>query len=571
MAKQFYRSTLFFFLAICNVAAQKHDFNWVLGTSHPKGDLLNFSNYDLKISMIDKTVPFFITNTTMSTFSGEYAFSFNSWGIQDSQFQLMDNSDSLSLSSIPVLFDNYGGPFTQGSIALPSQRDTNRFLLFYWDFYQYAYMPGTPSYAPFHLYMAIIDKSGNDGKGSVIQKNILLISDTLANAGMTATKHANGRDWWVVAPEAVSNRYQTLLIAGDSVSQAFSQSIGIKWPVNVDVTSPALFTPSGSKYVRFSDEVGLQVFKFDRCTGQFSDPLLVPFEFDEGYFSGLSFSRDSRFAYVTDIRHLYQYDLEANDIPSSETLIDIYDGHTNPYACDFRNPQLAPDGKIYVNSNGGCLNLHVIEHPERKGLACGFRQHGITLNTFTVGGLPNMPNYRLGPEENSACDSLGIDNIPMAGFRYGNGSMDILNIEFTDLSDYEPENWVWDFGDGQSSVEQYPTHHYDSTGTYQVCLTVSNQNGSDTYCKTIQLSTSSAIDDIVDDNFVYYDFETAQLMTQGVRLKNIKIFDISGRIAKDINAVPSSFIDMNDLKSGLYFWQAVNHNGKLLTGKFVKI
>jgi hypothetical protein len=332
-----------------------------------------------------------------------------------------------------------------------------------------------------------------------------------------------------------------------------------------------LFAPSGSRYLRFSDEVGLQIFEFDRCSGQFYDPKLIPFEFNEGYFSGLAISRDSRFAYVTDVKHLYQYDLEANEILASEILIDIYDGYTNPYSCNFRNPQLAPDGKIYLNSNGGCLTLHTIEHPERAGLACDFKQHNIELNTFTVGGLPNMPNYRIGPVDGSICDSLGINNIPMAGFRFDNDNSDFLKVEFTDLSDYKPDNWIWDFGDGQTSIEQYPTHSYDSVGIYEVCLTVSNQNGSDTYCKTLQLNTSIIIEDVPEDNLVFYDFENVQLIIQDIQMKNVKIFDVSGRIIKNIYAPSSSFVDMSDIERGLYFWQAFDRNGRLRTGKFVKI
>jgi len=554
-------------------SAQKHDFNWVLGTSPFAGDLLNFKGYSLNISLISKTVPFNITNSTISSTSGEYVLSFNGWGIQDRGFSLMENSDSLFLGSIPALYHNSGAPFIKGSIALPSQKDTNILLLIYWDFRGYSYMPDTPSVAPFHLYMAKIDKSGNGGLGKVIKKNILLIADTLANAGITATKHANGRDWWVVVPEIVSNRYHTLLISNDIVAQSYSQPIGVFWPPFVDITSSSIFNNSGTKYYRFSDQIGLQIFEFDRCTGLFFNPKLLPYEFNNDYFFDFAISRDDRFLYLSSINNLYQYDLNDSAIASTKLLLDTYDGFMNPpsWPCNFRFPQLAPDGKVYIGSYGGCKNLHVINHPERKGLECGFQQHAIKLNTFHKGGLPNMPNYRLGPIDGSICDSLGLDNIPLAGFRYDKYSADFLKIEYTDLSDYEPENWVWDFGDGQSSVEQYPTHQYDSVGIYEVCLTVSNQNGSDTYCKTLQLNTSVTIEDVPEGNLVFYDFGNVQLMIRDIQMKSIKIFDVSGRIIKNIYAPSSSFVDMSDLKSGLYFWQAFDHNGRLQTGKFVKI
>ncbi|HBH50221.1 MAG TPA: hypothetical protein DDX98_16365 [Bacteroidales bacterium] len=41
-------------------------------------------------------------------------------------------------------------------------------------------------------------------------------------------------------------------------------------------------------------------------------------------------------------------------------------------------------------------------------------------------------------------------------------------------------NYFWDFGDGNTSTLQNPTHIYDSIGSYDVMLTVSNEIGADT-------------------------------------------------------------------------------------------
>ncbi|MDQ3017572.1 MAG: PKD domain-containing protein, partial [Bacteroidota bacterium] len=38
-------------------------------------------------------------------------------------------------------------------------------------------------------------------------------------------------------------------------------------------------------------------------------------------------------------------------------------------------------------------------------------------------------------------------------------------------------SWFWDFGDGETSTEQFPTHIYTHTGTYIVCLTLVNIEG----------------------------------------------------------------------------------------------
>ena len=47
-----------------------------------------------------------------------------------------------------------------------------------------------------------------------------------------------------------------------------------------------------------------------------------------------------------------------------------------------------------------------------------------------------------------------------------------LTVEFIDTSGGEPEAWEWDFGDGETSDEQNPTHTYETVGTYDVTLTV---------------------------------------------------------------------------------------------------
>ena len=62
-------------------------------------------------------------------------------------------------------------------------------------------------------------------------------------------------------------------------------------------------------------------------------------------------------------------------------------------------------------------------------------------------------------------------------------------IEFIDLSIGDANFWHWDFGDGQYSAEQYPTHSYNGMGTYLVCLTIydSLSNCESTYCEPINI------------------------------------------------------------------------------------
>jgi PKD repeat protein len=57
-------------------------------------------------------------------------------------------------------------------------------------------------------------------------------------------------------------------------------------------------------------------------------------------------------------------------------------------------------------------------------------------------------------------------------------------LAFTDLSTETPTSWAWDFGDGNTSTFENPTHSYSTQGTYSVSMTASNADGSDGEAKT---------------------------------------------------------------------------------------
>ncbi|MCG3156248.1 MAG: hypothetical protein DKINENOH_02871 [bacterium] len=73
---------------------------------------------------------------------------------------------------------------------------------------------------------------------------------------------------------------------------------------------------------------------------------------------------------------------------------------------------------------------------------------------------------------------ITVSAAPVAAFTAAPVSGNVpLTVAFTDQSTGGPASWSWDFGDGNSSNAQNPTHTYATAGDYTVQLTVANACG----------------------------------------------------------------------------------------------
>jgi PKD repeat protein len=66
-----------------------------------------------------------------------------------------------------------------------------------------------------------------------------------------------------------------------------------------------------------------------------------------------------------------------------------------------------------------------------------------------------------------------------------------LLVHFSDLSSGSPSDWLWTFGDGQTSTASSPDHAYASPGTYTVSLRASNSAGSNTLTRSAYVTVST--------------------------------------------------------------------------------
>ncbi len=73
---------------------------------------------------------------------------------------------------------------------------------------------------------------------------------------------------------------------------------------------------------------------------------------------------------------------------------------------------------------------------------------------------------------------------PIADFSSAPSSTCTGDVSFTDISTNGPTSWLWNFGDGNTSALQNPTHNYTTNGVYDVSLVAINNYGSDTIIQT---------------------------------------------------------------------------------------
>ena len=231
-----------------------------------------------------------------------------------------------------------------------------------------------------------------------------------------------------------------------------------------------------------------------------------------------------------------------------------------------------------MGGTNGNKHYNYINFPNRTGMGCQFVQHGLLLPMQNAYTTPNFPNYRLGPLDGSPCDTLGLDNHPLANFRWEHeDSTELLRVTFTDLSAYEPESWQWDFGDGTGSVERYPVHDYPKEGVYNACLIVKNRFSSDTFCQKVYLGVSAQDNPDLQSRIEVWpnpfsDRLVLALSTPELGRPLFRLFDATGRLVREERVEYGlNEIEVGDLAKGLYFWAVEQKGERIKSGKVVKM
>lgn len=146
---------------------------------------------------------------------------------------------------------------------------------------------------------------------------------------------------------------------------------------------------------------------------------------------------------------------------------------TNPTVRDevsFASTSTDPDGTIASWAwNFGDGATSTLPNPTHRYSTNGPKTVGLTVTdsdgaTATVTQTVNVANLN-----------------PVSSFTFSPTVVTTADIvQFTDTSTDEDGSiaaWSWDFGDGSSSDTRNPTHNFGSPGTYEVALTVTDDNG----------------------------------------------------------------------------------------------
>ncbi|MBL0190929.1 MAG: hypothetical protein IPQ18_06175 [Saprospiraceae bacterium] len=443
-------------LSICFAApcfSQKYDNIWLLGKRgvNPFPDIGNaFLQFPLDTSTFHKE-PLGRADTDYSNIAicneeGTLQFYTDGLFLYNKMHQKMAGTDSLTHGEL-AYFDQ-----PQRAIVLPRPGYKNKYLIFHQTTIGLTFNSQNFLVSP-DVRMTEVDMDQNIGLGKVTIKEKKVITDTVNNGQVSAVKHGNGRDWWLLsAVEITPTNFRRLLIAKDSIFESELISTGIREYVN---KGQCTFSHDGSMYASCSFyglspnfTVYLDVYDFDRCSGELT---WRGQDIYQGLYPacGVAFSPDSKLLYLSLGRKLMQYDMSQEQYQSTRMEIDTFDGFHDPIHTTFFMLQNAPDGKIYMSATNTVRYLHVINDPNIRGIGCNFKQHSLKLPVHNNFGVPNYPNYRLGPLKGSPCDTLPVvstdteGEIPLS--LSPNPVSDELQIGYDLRGDYQhSEAEVWD-------------------------------------------------------------------------------------------------------------------------------
>ena len=370
--------------------------------------IMQFDANSVTVLPASFTMAFDGAQANISDENGNLLMYTNGCQIADASGNTMQNGDSLNPGSLVDAWCSSinGLPTQNTSVFLPFPDDSTKYILFHQTSTDTNYTVSS------ELFYSMVDITQNGGLGVVTQKNVIAFQASLCPS-ISACKHANGRDWWIVVMEPYTSIIYKLLLTPAGIVSITQQLTG--FTANTNFGGAVQFSPDGNKfayYIKYSTGSTayheLRVLDFDRCSGMFSNPRTVSFNASIGGYC-TAFSPNSKYVYFGTFRTLFQVNTDTTNIAASLDTIAVKDNYCYPYnynCPDFWYGYLAANGKIYISPGGTAIDFHYINQPDSEGLACDFRQHALRMPCYIYRNNVYHPNYYLGPVIGSVCDTL---------------------------------------------------------------------------------------------------------------------------------------------------------------------
>ncbi len=143
--------------------------------------------------------------------------------------------------------------------------------------------------------------------------------------------------------------------------------------------------------------------------------------------------------------------------------------------------------------NGGSSNIQIIKYTNEVAVSTYLNHDSVPLNvTYSSTGIYSITLTAFDNFGNSSCSTQQVQviNAPISNFEVVNQCFgDSINfIDSSFISGGSISSWNWDFGDGNSSTLQNPTHLFTTAGTFNVNLTTSSGTCDNTIIKQITIS-----------------------------------------------------------------------------------
>jgi len=376
---------------------------------------------------------------------------------------------------------------SQSAIVVPKMDDPLRYYVFT---VEQLGMPNGFNYS-------IVNMALDNGLGDVEVKNVPL--QTPVCEKLTAVKHCNGKDIWVIVHGFNSDAYYSYLVSAAGVGApvishagTFISSINGEYAIGYLKASP-----DGKKLAAAHHHIGVDLLDFDNSTGIVSNgrSLFLP---SETYSTprgpyGVEFSSNSKLLYISadyfdfndisDFSVVLQYNTSLPDLASIQASKRVIYRQQPAWAAEnFGALQMAPDGKIYMGELTQSY-LSVINKPDSVGTTCEFIHAALPLtkDNVTVQSTYGLPSF--------------IQSYWWPGFTF-RGACDGNLIHFDDERSSDIMSVKWDFGDTSSGINNFsvldsPQHLYSNNGLFDVTLIRQLICGNDTVTKQIQVGQVS--------------------------------------------------------------------------------